>query len=130
MIKTEDFFPCYRAHRPQTKKHPRSRRNRAPQRLFSVFGRVGGQILFDHQGHLEDDSVIELAQVETGELLDLFQAVDQGVAVYKQAAAGFGDIQVVFKEALDGEQRFGVQAVDAVLLEDFRKASHRVVGSW
>ena len=85
----------------------------------SVFGRVGGQILFDHQGHLEDDGIVELAQIKAGELLDLFQTIDQGVAVHEQAAACLGNVQVVFKEALDGEQRFGIQAVDAVLLEDF-----------
>ena len=41
----------------------------------SILGRVGGEVLFDHQRHLEDDGVVKLAQVQAGELLDLFQAV-------------------------------------------------------
>ena len=45
--------------------------------LFSpVFGILscfsGSQILADHQCHLEDDGVVELAQIQAGELLDLF----------------------------------------------------------
>ena len=45
------------------------------------------------------------------------KAVDQRVAVYEQAAARFGNVQVVLEEALDGEQRLSVERVDALLLE-------------
>ena len=78
-------------------------------RLRSVPGRIGGEVLFDHQRHLEDDGVIEVAQIKTGDLADLFQTVDQRVAVDEQAAAGLGDIQVVLKESLDEETLFTIQ---------------------
>ena len=39
--------------------------------------------------------------------------------MHKQTAAGFGNVQVVLKKALDGEQRFRVQRINAVLLEYF-----------
>ena len=81
----------------------------------SILGRVGGEVLFDHQRYLEDDSVVELAQVQAGQLFDLFQTIHQRVAVHKQAAAGLGDVQVVLEEALDGEQGLLVQALDAAL---------------
>ena len=85
--------------------------------LASIFGGVVGQVLFDHQRHLEHDGVVEFPQVQPGELFDLLQPVDQGIAVHEQAAAGLGHVQVVFKEALDGEQGLLVQALDAALLE-------------
>ena len=79
----------------------------------SILGRVGGEVLFDHQRYLKDDGVIEVAQIQAGQLADLLQAVDQRVAVYEQAAARFGNVQVVLEEALDGEQRLSVERVDA-----------------
>ena len=84
----------------------------------SILGRVGGEVLFDHQRYLKDDGVIEVAQIQAGQLADLLQAVDQRVAVYEQAAARFGNVQVVLEEALDGEQRLSVERIDALLLED------------
>ena len=58
-----------------------SRRKRAFRSILAV-QRV--QILLDHHGHLEHDGVVKLPQVQPGHLLDLFQAVDQGVAVNVQ----------------------------------------------
>ena len=84
--------------------------------LKSILGRVGGQIFLDHQGYLENDSVVKVAQIQAGQLANLLQTVDQRVAMDEQPAARLGDIQVVFKEALDGEQRLGLpQGVEAGL---------------
>ena len=85
--------------------------------LKSIFGRVGGQIFLDHQRHLKDDGIIEVAQVKAGQLADLLKTVDQRVTVNEQTAARLGDVQVVLKEALDREQRLGIEGVDALLLE-------------
>ena len=89
----------------------------------SILGRVGAEVFLNHQRHFEDDGIVKLAQVKAGQFLDLFKPVDQRVAVDKQTAACFRYIEVVFKEALDGEQRFRIQAVDAVLLEDLVQES-------
>ena len=62
--------------------------------------------------------MVELPQVQAGELLDLLQAVDQGVSVDEQLPGGLGDVQVVLEELVDGEQRLLIQRVDGVLLED------------
>ena len=83
-----------------------------------IFDRVCSQVLLDHQRNLEDDGVVKLPQVQAGELFDLLQAVDQGVSVNEQLAGGFRNVQVVFKEFLDGEQRLVVEAVDRALLKD------------
>ena len=56
------------------------------------------EILADHERDLENDGVIELAQVETGQFFDLFETVDQRVAVYEQLARGLGNVQIVFEE--------------------------------
>ena len=53
--------------------------------------------------------MIEFPQVEPGQLLDFFQAVNQRVAVHKQLTRGLGHIQIVLKELLDGEQGFLVE---------------------
>ena len=45
---------------------------------------------------------VELTQIQTGQLFDLFQTIHQRIAVHKQAAAGFRHIQVILEEALDG----------------------------
>lgn len=82
--------------------------------LKSILGRVGGQIFLDHQGYLENDSVVKVAQIQAGQLANLLQTVDQRVAMDEQPAARLGDIQVVFKEALDGEQRLGIEGVNAL----------------
>ena len=83
----------------------------------SEFHRVVGQVLLHHQGHLKDDGVLKLPQVQAGNLLDLLQAVHQGVPVDEQLPGGLGDVQVVLEEPLDGEQGLMVQGVDGALLE-------------
>ena len=81
----------------------------------SVLDAAADQILLHHQRHLEGDGVVELPQVQAGELLDLFQAVDQGVAVDEELPGRLGDVQVVLKELVDGEERLLIQGVDGVL---------------
>ena len=78
---------------------------------------VAGEVLLHHQGHLEDDGVLELPQVQAGDFLDFLQAVDQGVPVDEQLAGRLGDVQAVLEEALDGEQRLVVQGIDGALAE-------------
>ena len=78
---------------------------------------VGCEILLDHKSYLEYDSVVELTQVKACELLDLLKAIDQSVSVNKQLAAGFGNVEVVFKELLNGEEGLLVEVFDGALLE-------------
>ena len=77
------------------------------------------QILTDHQRHLENDGMVKLTQVKAGQLLDLFQTVNQSIAVDKQLPGGFGNIQIVLKKLIDGEKCLLIQRIDGVLLEDF-----------
>ena len=100
--------------------------------VFLVLHRVRGQVLLHHQRHLKDDSVVKLPQIETRQLLDLLQAIHQGIAVNKQLTAGLGNIQVVLKELLNGEKGLVIQAFDGAFLKDLPQVlniSHRVVGS-
>ena len=60
---------------------------------LSIF--PGCQVLADHQRHSEDNGVIEFPQIQAGELLDLFQTVNQGVTVDEQLPGGFGYVQIV-----------------------------------
>lgn len=52
-------------------------------KLLEFYG-VRRKILFNHQSDLEDDCVVELAQIQAGELLDLFKSVNQGVTVNEE----------------------------------------------
>ena len=45
---------------------------------------AGGQIFPNHEGHLENNGVIKLPQIQPGELLDLLQSVHQGIPVDKK----------------------------------------------
>ena len=78
---------------------------------------AGGQVLADHQRHLEHDGMVELAQVQTRQLLDLFQAVHQSVAMDKQLTGGFGNIQIVLEELIDGKERFLIQGINRILFD-------------
>ena len=48
--------------------------------------------------------IIKVAQVKAGQFANLFQTVDQRVAVDKQLAGGFRHVQVVLEELLNGEK--------------------------
>ena len=78
-----------------------------------------GQVLADHQRHLKDDGMVKLAQIQTGKLLDLLQAVHQGVPVDEQLTGGFRNVQVVFKEFIDGKEGLLIQSVNGALFEHF-----------
>ena len=69
--------------------------------------------LLDHQCDLEDNGMVEFPQVQTSQLLDLFQTVHQCVPVYKQLSGSFRNIQVVLEELLNGKQRFMIQRFNA-----------------
>ena len=80
---------------------------------------AAGQVFLDHQGYLEGDGIVELPQVQAGELFDLLQPIDQGVPVDEQLSGRLGHVQVVLEELVDGEQRLLIQRVDRILLKDF-----------
>ena len=80
---------------------------------FSLrFDAAGGKVLFDHQRHLEGDGVVELAQVEARELLDLLETVDERISVDEQLSRRFGEDEVVLEELVDRKERLLVERVD------------------
>ena len=69
---------------------------------ISEFDGLGIEILFNHECYLEGDSVLELTQVKSCHFANLVKTVNQRVAVYEKFAGSFGDVQIVFKECLNG----------------------------
>ena len=63
-----------------------------------VFDRFGRKVFLDHKGNLKRYRVLELTQIKTCQLADFFKPVYQRVAVYKQLARRFRNIEVVFKK--------------------------------
>ena len=63
--------------------------------------------------------MVEFAQIQTGELADLFQTVNQSISVNEELSGGFGHVQVVLEEALDGHESFAVQRIEGTVLEYF-----------
>ena len=57
------------------------------QRLSGTFF-AACKVFSNHERDLKNDGVIELTQVETGQLFDLLEAVHQRIAVYEQLARG------------------------------------------
>ena len=97
---------------------------------ISVFCGFGVEILLDHKCDLEGYRMFELTKVKPRDFAYLFQSVDQRIAVNKQLARRFGNIEVVFKEALYRHKRLAVKKLKASLLEDLRRnISQSVVGS-
>ena len=65
--------------------------------------------------------MVKLTQIQTGKLLDFLQAIHQGITMDKELSGSFRNIQIVLKELIDGEQCFLIQAVNGILLENFRQ---------
>ena len=86
------------------------------QRLSGTFF-AACKVFSNHKRYLKYDRVIELTQVQTGQLFDLLKAVHQRIAVYKQLARGLGYVQVVLEELLNREQRLLIERVDRTLAE-------------
>ena len=63
--------------------------------------------------------MVEFTQVETGELADLFKTVHESISVYEEFSGGFGNVEVVFEEALDGHEGFAVERIEGTVLENF-----------
>ena len=70
--------------------------------------------------------MVELTQIQAGQLLNLFQTVDQGVTVDKQLPGSFGNVQVVLKELVDGQQGF-LMLLFLYFLPPFRMPPYRLV---
>ena len=63
--------------------------------------------------------MVKLTQVKSCYLLYLFKSVDQSVAVNKQLSRSLRNIEVIFKETLNGEQRLVVEGLNGAALENF-----------
>ena len=90
-----------------------------PKTCRSEFDRLGIQVLLDHQRHFEGDGVLEFAQIQTRQLADFLQTVNQRIPVDKQLSGGFGHVQIVLEEALNGQQSFAVKRFETAALEHF-----------
>ncbi len=86
--------------------------------VLSILHRLGGQVPLYHESYLKGDGMVEFPQVQPGQLANLFQPIHQGVSVHEQLPGGFGHVQVVLEEALNGHEGFSVQRVQAAILED------------
>lgn len=88
-------------------------------RIQLEFRRIRREVLLYHQCDLENDCVVEFTQIQTGQLLDLLQAVHQCITVYEQLTGSLRYIQIVLEELLDGEEGLVIQRSDAATLEHF-----------
>ena len=77
-----------------------------------IFSGARSQILFDHQGHFEHDSILKLSEVKACELLYLLKAVNQSITMNKEFSGCFGNVEVILKELVNGEKSFLVEAVN------------------
>ena len=84
-----------------------------------VFYGICRKIFFDHKCNLENDCMVKLTKIKAGELFDFFKTVNKRVSVDKKLTAGFGNVEVVFEELLDGEKGFLIEAFDGTFFEYF-----------
>ena len=84
----------------------------------SVFCRIRREVFFDHQSYFEYDRIFEFTQIESGDFFDLFQTVNERIAVNEELAGGFGNVEVVLKELLNRKERFMVEQLDRSAFEN------------
>lgn len=89
----------------------------------SELDRIGGQVLFNHEGDFEDNSVIKFTEVKTCQFFNFFKSVYKSISVNEKLSRSFGNIQVIFKEFLNGEKSFVVERIDAAHLENLVEES-------
>ena len=70
------------------------------------------QVLANHQRDLKDNRMVKFTQVQTGQLLDLFQAVHQRIAVYEYTENAFV-VHSLDKETLE---ETGIQNCDVAVV--------------
>ena len=63
--------------------------------------------------------MVELSQIETGQLLYLFKSVHESIPVYEKLPRCFGNIEAVLEELLYSEQCFMVERLYGIFLENF-----------
>ena len=63
--------------------------------------------------------MLELTEVKTCELTNLFKAVNESVSMNEELTRGLGNIKVILEEALNGHKCFTVEALERALLEYF-----------
>ena len=78
---------------------------------------LGIEVLLNHKRYLKGDSVLKFTQVKSCHLADLVQTVNERITVYEELTGGFGNVEVVLKERLNGLQRFTVERLEATALE-------------
>ena len=103
-------------------------RCKLPARIFSLYipqsenlelHGIGGEVFLDHQRNLKDDGVVEFPQIQSGEFFNFFKTVNQCISVNKQFSGCFGNVQVVFKEPVNGKQSLMIQRIDGTGFKDF-----------
>ena len=77
------------------------------------------QIVDHHQRNLEPESIVKIADIQTGLLLQLLDPVNQRVAVNEKLSGRLGYVQIVLKEAVDGRKRLCIQIIRYILTEHF-----------
>ena len=61
--------------------------------------------------------MLELTEVEACDLADLFKSVNKSVSMYEELSRGFGNVEVILEEALNGHKGLAVERLEASLLE-------------
>ena len=88
-------------------------------KLILELNGLGVEILLDHQRNLEGDCVLELAEIKSRQLADLFKTVNQRISMNEELTGGLGNVEIIFKEALNRHKCFTVKRFKTALLENF-----------
>ena len=80
---------------------------------------LGGKIASYHQSNLKRDCIVKFSEVKSCQFFDFIQAVNESISVNEHFSRGFGNVQIVCKEALNRGKRFSVQSFDGAFFENF-----------
>ena len=77
-----------------------------------ILCRLRAKVFLYHKRDLKGYSVFKLTKIKSRELTDLLKSVNKSVSVNKEFSRCFGNVEVIFKETLDGKECFVVKAFD------------------
>ena len=73
----------------------------------------------NHKGNLERDCMLKFTKVKACQFTDLFKSINKSISMYKELSGRFGNVKVVFEEALNCHKSFSVERIKASLLKHF-----------
>ena len=62
----------------------------------------GIQVFLDHKRYFENNSMVKLSQIQSGNLLDFLQPINKCITMYKKLSRRLRNVQIILEKFVDG----------------------------